>query len=150
MSLFISILILCVHYHIVCWHRETVKFSNTLIVDTPYLTRWESHGVSFVRWKYNLHSMQLQLLEDAICCSPLIFASQWLVWGFVHNTPYMKTSLHGNAFHITGFLYEESTSPMLIPLTKGQKCRSLMLSLLLAWSRCWRNNWVVDEFRSMG
>ena len=42
-------------------------------------------------------------------------------------------SWHGSAFHITGPLWGKSTSHRWIPFTKGQWCRTLMLSLMLAW-----------------
>ena len=38
----------------------------------------------------------------------------------------MMTSWHGNALHITGPLWGESTGHQWIPLTKGQQCGSLI------------------------
>ena len=53
--------------------------------------------------------------------------SQWRGPNIVHH---MMTSWHGNALHITGPLWGESTGHRWIPLTKGQWCG---FSLMLGW-----------------
>ena len=62
------------------------------------------------------------------------------------NIRCMMMSSHGNFFHITGPWWGESTGHRWIPLTKGQWCRALMLSLMQAWS-CWTNSVVDGDLR---
>ena len=61
---------------------------------------------------------------------------------------FMTTSWHGNAFHITVHVWRESTSDWWIPFKKDSNiCGILMCSLMLAWTSCWQNSWVVGDFR---
>ena len=64
---------------------------------------------------------------------------------FRYNIMYfMMKSWHGDIFHITGPLWGESSSHQWIPHSKGRKCRSLMFSLVLAWTCSWKKNWVAS------
>ena len=55
----------------------------------------------------------------------------------VHGiTAFMMLSWHGNAFCITGPLWEESTSRWCFFLTKGQWCRAFIFPLISAWTNC--------------
>ena len=47
------------------------------------------------------------------------------------NLSHMMMSWHGNAFHLTGSLWRESTGNEWFP----SQCRALMYSLLLSWTR---------------
>ena len=60
----------------------------------------------------------------------------------------MMTSSHRNVFHITGPLWGESTAYRWIPLSKEQRCGTLMLSILSPWAICWTNNRHGDDLRS--
>ena len=66
----------------------------------------------------------------------------------------MMTSLHENAFRITGRLWRESTDYRWIPLTKGQWCGAFMFPFLW-WTNnstnCWpkhsRGRWIEMSWR---
>ena len=53
----------------------------------------------------------------------------------VNHAVHMMTPRHWHASHITG----------LIPITKGQLCRTLMYALLWVWTAWWTYIWVDDD-----
>ena len=57
---------------------------------------------------------------------------------------YMVTSRHGNAFHIAGPLWGESTSHS---PHKGSVIWNFIFSLSLAWTSCWTKSWVFGDLR---
>ena len=51
----------------------------------------------------------------------------------------MAILIHGNAFCVTVPLWGESTGHKWIPLTKGQQCQLMFISLL-TWTSCWTSS----------
>ena len=62
-------------------------------------------------------------------------ATRCLLWSRIRPLN-MKLSWHGNVFHITGTLWEETISHCCIPLKTVDDTSSFGVSLLLVWISC--------------
>ena len=99
-------------------------------------------------WFTSLHDVLIRLMDwkcfadelihsEVVPCEP--FLHYWFQSG--EYTSHMMISLHGNASHITGPLWGESTGHRLITLTKGQWCFDAF---------CWTDSGVVGDLRRHG
>ena len=71
----------------------------------------------------------------------------WLTASVFLPLTFMMMLWHRKAICFIDPFWWESTIHWWISLTKGQWCRALSISLMLAWTICLTNRWVVDYLR---
>ena len=95
-----------------------------------------------LQWNLNRNSyifIQWDAFKNVVC--KMVSISSRPQWVKVPPN-HMIMPLHGNTFHIMGFLFGESTSYQWIALTKPRASSTRLWCLLCCWpeKNCWTNN----------
>ena len=101
------------------------------------------HILAISHENYLLMAVEIQWIVWHLCNVQLAWLMFLLVYDSVMTMPWLR-----NPFRISCTLSEEITLGWLIPLTKGQKWRDIMFSLMLATrTSCWTNNRIIGDLR---
>ena len=128
------------------WIISHTCSANRSHYQRPQGTRHISHNAPL--WNRNVH-----ISVPKWCIVGYGRGALWNLWDWSNTSAHYWCCLSmtwlDTAFHITVPLWGESTYDWWISHTKGQMIQNLVFSLLLAWTNCWTNEWVVGHLRCL-